>query len=162
VKALAWLLTLAACGDNRARVAPDATLPPDALACGSSTPTPACVAHGLAGVDLTGTWAFSGTLTSTNTRAGNPPTVTTSPATDTFSFAAAGCSFTWQDHLITAAWLDDTNAAAQYAYNDEHGEVRICAAGDGTIVFDEDLYYDRSARNGGQGDDDWNGTLTRQ
>jgi hypothetical protein len=139
-------------------IAPACGTSPPQDACGTSAPLlAACVAHGLASIDLSGAWTFTGMET---TYSRQPPAdPVTMPATFEYTFAIDGCHWNWTNVSDTTNHVDDTNAADDdYAIGDEHGPATICAAADGTVQLSWNLGYER---NGYQGAVEDVGTLTR-
>lgn len=127
--------------------------------CGTSAPRLTCVAGGLAGVDLAGTWTLTGTATTNHYDPPGPSS--TAPVTTTITITVDGCAFDVGTATPLAGMLDDTNAIETVTSGDEHGDVVICAEADGTIHYDATLGWDRRARGGDNGSTETTGTLAR-
>jgi hypothetical protein len=138
---------------------------PDALSCGTSAPLlPTCVAHGLAKIDLTGTWMFTGTEVTTPVMPPGP--TTTSIAQHPIPFNVVGCMLAAE----APSHVDDTNATASQLVEGGLGGLNgraigpatICANGDGTLSFHWTKDYFEAMGSGGvQINYDDTGTLTK-
>jgi hypothetical protein len=120
--AVIGLVIFAACADQAA--------PP---ACLIDHPPGECEHGGLAGIDLNGTWTFTGTFTRT---VNEPPAPTTTMGDDTHTvtFAVTGCDFAQGELTGT---IDDTVATASTfsAPDFRTTNMHVCAVTDGTLRY---------------------------
>ena len=101
------------CGDsNSSSVVPDAC---SALAAG-----PSCKAHGLANIDLSGTWTMTGTATDTGCMPAMPTTMPTSFAV---KFDLAACTVSING---ASGQIDDTIAMASSTSSQGSSSVQVC------------------------------------
>jgi putative hemolysin len=156
----AWLLVgLSACGDNATQ--PDA---PTGPMCGTSAPAlPTCVAHGLAQIDLNGTWTFTGMQTEISQPIGTmppPPTTTTTMVTFDVSFTIHDCSIL----SVPPGSVDDTNVTDPGLFTSRESQgsnTTICATADGAILFHSLRSFFRQPPVDTEGTIEDTGTLTR-